>query len=115
MTSCSELEEETEEEGVSKENCSEETDKIVASLEAVPVCLKWGQIFSFPNKTCQHMVIALKHAEIYVERVKGAVEMAETLVQCASCNMVVTFTNIIRFQTSQLPSVRGRLYKKTKG
>jgi len=55
--------------------------------------LKLGKIFSFANETCQHMVIALKHPEIYVERVKGAVEMSETLVQCASCNMVVTFTN----------------------
>jgi len=42
MTSCLELEEETDEEGVSKENCSEETNKIVATLEAMPVCLNWG-------------------------------------------------------------------------
>jgi len=42
MTSCLELEEETNEEGVNKENCSEETDKAVAALEAMPVCLTWG-------------------------------------------------------------------------
>jgi len=39
------------------------------------------------------MVITLKHPEIYAERVKGVVEMSETLVQCASCNMVVTCTD----------------------
>jgi len=39
MTSCSELEEETNEEGVSKQNCSGEMDKIVATLEAMPICL----------------------------------------------------------------------------
>jgi len=34
MTSCSELEEETNEEGVSKENCSGEMDETVVALEA---------------------------------------------------------------------------------
>jgi len=37
------------------------------------------------------MVIALQHPEIYAERVKVVIEMSETPVQCASCNMVVTF------------------------
>jgi len=59
VTSYLELEEETNEEAVSKENCSKETDKTVAALEAMPVCLNWGQVFSLPNETCQHMVIAL--------------------------------------------------------
>jgi len=39
MTSCSELEEETDEEGVSKENCSGEIDKIAAAVEAMVICL----------------------------------------------------------------------------
>jgi len=39
MTSCSELEEETNKEGISKEDCSRETDKLVAALEAMPICL----------------------------------------------------------------------------
>jgi len=52
-------------------------DKTVATLEAM---LKLGQILSFPNETCQHMVIALQHLEIYAEKVKGAIEMLETPV-----------------------------------
>jgi len=91
MTSCSKLEEETDEEGVSKENCSGETDKTVAALEAMLICLNWGQIFSLPNETCQHMVIALKHLEVYAEKVKGAAEMSCTLVQCVSYDTAVTF------------------------
>jgi len=75
MTSCLELEEETYEEGVSKENCSEETDKTVATLEAIPVCLNWGQIFSLPNETRQHMVATLQHPKIYAERVKVSVPL----------------------------------------
>jgi len=71
MTSCYELEEEIDEEGDSKENCSGEKDKIVAALEAMPICLNWGHIFSLPNETYQHMVIALQHPEIYAEKVKG--------------------------------------------
>jgi len=39
MTSCSNLEEEINEEGVIKENCSKEIDKTVATLEAMPACL----------------------------------------------------------------------------
>jgi len=36
MTSCSEVEEETDEEGSSEENYSGETNKTVAALEATP-------------------------------------------------------------------------------
>jgi len=38
MTSCSKLEEETDEEGVNKENCSREIDKTATTQEAMPVC-----------------------------------------------------------------------------
>jgi len=38
MTSCSELEEETDEEGATEENFLTETDKAVATLEAMPIC-----------------------------------------------------------------------------
>jgi len=64
MTSCSELGEETYEEGANKENCSGEMDKTVAAVEAMPICLNWGQIFSFPNETGQHMVIAFNTLNI---------------------------------------------------
>jgi len=37
MTSCSKLEEETDGEGVSEENYSGDTDKIVVALEAMPI------------------------------------------------------------------------------
>jgi len=76
MTSCSELEEETNEESDSKENCSEEIDKTMASLEAMPKGLNWGRLFSFPSETHQHMVIALQHLEIQAGKVKTVVEMA---------------------------------------
>ena len=51
MTSCSKVEEETDEEGGSKENCSGEENRIVASLEAIPKSLNLGHIFSLLNKT----------------------------------------------------------------
>jgi len=38
------------------------------------------------------MVIALQHPKSYVEKVKGAIKMSETPVQCASCNTTVTLT-----------------------
>ena len=59
ITSCSEVEEKTNEEGASKENCLGETDKTVAALKAMPACLNWGRIFNLSNETRQHMVFAL--------------------------------------------------------
>jgi len=93
MTSCSELDEEIDEEGVSMENYSKETDKTVTTPEAMPICLNWGQIFSLPSETRQHLVIALQHPKVYVEKVKGAAEISDTPLQCASCNTTVTFTD----------------------
>jgi len=56
MTSCCEVEEDTDQEGGNKENCSGETDKTVVALE---VMANWGHIFSLPDETRQHMVVAL--------------------------------------------------------
>jgi len=46
MTSCSKEEEEIGEEDGTEENSSGEMDEIVAALEAMPMHLIWGQIFS---------------------------------------------------------------------
>ena len=51
MTLCSELEEVTYEEDGKQENSLGETDKTVATLEAIPICLNWGQILSPPRET----------------------------------------------------------------
>ena len=93
MTSCSEVEEETDKEDGRKEDCSRETDKTVASLEAMPIHLNWAHIFSLPNDTRQYMVVTLQHPEIHADKVKGVVEMSYTPVQFASCNTTVTFTD----------------------
>jgi len=61
MTSCFEVEEESNER---QENSIGEIDKTLAALEAIPVCLNWGQIFSLPNETCQHMLTALRHPKL---------------------------------------------------
>jgi len=39
------------------------------------------------------MIIALQHPYIYAEKVKGAVEVSKTPVQCASCNTAITVTD----------------------
>jgi len=48
MTSYSDVEE--VEEGSRQENSPVEIDKTLAALEAIPVRLNWGQIFSLPDK-----------------------------------------------------------------
>jgi len=59
----------------------------------MPVSLNWGKIFNLPSVVRQHVVNALYHPQIYADKVKGVVEMAETPVQCASYNTTVTFTD----------------------
>ena len=71
MSSCSKVEEETNEE----ENSPREMGKTWVALEAKLICLNCDQIFSLPNETQQHMVITLKHLELYADKVKGAEEM----------------------------------------
>jgi len=93
ITSCSEVEAETDEEGTRKKDFLRETDKTMAALEPIPIRLNWGHIFSLPNETCQHMEVALERPKIYAERVKGVMKMSEIPVQCASCKTTVTFTN----------------------
>jgi len=49
MTSCFEVEEESDKR---EENSFGEIDKTLVALKAIPMYLKWGKIFSLPNKTC---------------------------------------------------------------
>ena len=53
---------------------------MVAALEAMPIRLNWENMFNLPNETRQQMVVALQHSEIYADRVKGVVEMLETVI-----------------------------------
>jgi len=73
MTSCSEVEEYTKEEDGRQENSSPEKDKTLVALEATSVLLNWGQIFSLPNETRQHMVATLKHPELFADKVNWVV------------------------------------------
>jgi len=50
MISCSDVEEEMNEEADKLENSLEEMDKTFATPQALPICLKWNQIFRLPNK-----------------------------------------------------------------
>jgi len=69
MTSSFEVEGESNER---QENSLGEIDKTLATLEAIPAHLNWGQIFNLPNETHQHMVIALKHLELFSDKVNWA-------------------------------------------
>ena len=51
MTSCSKVEEVTTEDDGRKGNSSGEKDKTVAALDAIPICLNWGQVLSSPDET----------------------------------------------------------------
>jgi len=67
-------------------------DKTLSTLEAMVMHLNWGQIFSLPNETHQHMVTALQCPEHYAKRVEDVREMPKVPVQCVSCNAAVIFT-----------------------
>ena len=70
MTSCFEVKEESDKR---QENSLGEIDKTLATLEAIPVRLNWGQIFSPPNEMHQHMVTALKHPVFFSNKVNWAI------------------------------------------
>ena len=46
--------------------------KTLAALEATPVRLNWGQIFSLPDEARHHMAAALEHPELFVDKVYRA-------------------------------------------
>ena len=48
MTSCSKVEEETDEEDDKQESFIREADKTLATLEALPMHLNWEKILSLP-------------------------------------------------------------------
>ena len=54
MTSCSKVEEEIEVEDDRQKNSLRETDKILTALEAMPMHLNWGKIFSLLDKHTNH-------------------------------------------------------------
>jgi len=41
----------------------------------------------------QHVVAALQHPELYADKIKDVGASTKGLVQCASCNTAVTFTD----------------------
>jgi len=66
MTLCFEVKEESDKR---QESSLGEINKTLAILEAIPICLNWGQIFSLPNEARQHMVTPLKHPELFSDKV----------------------------------------------
>jgi len=69
MTSCFEVEEETGKEDGRQENSPAEMDKPLAALEVILVRLNRGPILSLPEEMRQHMVAALKHQELCIDKV----------------------------------------------
>jgi len=45
----------------------------LAALEAIPMHLHWGKIFSLLDEMRQHMVAALKHLELFADKVNWAI------------------------------------------
>jgi len=67
--------------------------KTLVALEAIPMHMNWGKIFSLLNKTAHHMGAAFQCPKLYVDGVKDVEEMFEVPIQCASCNTAITFTD----------------------
>jgi len=94
MTSCSELEEEENEGSNRRGESLQVADKTLTVLEALPPRMGWGQIFYLPDEMCQHVVVALQYPELYADKIKDVGASTKGLVQCVSCNIAVTFTDV---------------------
>ena len=68
-------------------------DRVLAVLEFLPERMSWKQIFHFPEEMCEQVAVALHHAMLYVDKVKTLKELAKLPTQCATYNMVVSFTD----------------------
>ena len=80
MVSCSELEDEDDEDDVHadvQQAASLRTDKkVIAVVEVLPKHMSWKQIFHLPEETHEQVVVALHHAKLYVDKVKAVKELA---------------------------------------
>ena len=59
MTSCYEMEDEENGGKEKHEKSSEDDDKTLTVLEALPTCMDQRQIFNLPKEIHQHVVVAL--------------------------------------------------------
>ena len=48
-------------------------DKTLAALEAIPMHLNLGQVFSLPNEPRQHIATTLKHPNLFADKVSYAI------------------------------------------
>ena len=67
-------------------------DKVLTVLEVLPVHMRWQQIFHLPEEMHEQIVIVIRRAELYAEKLKDA-SLTRSSVHCATCNTVVAFTD----------------------
>ena len=93
MTSCYELENEGDEEEAKLKKSPKNDGEALPSLEALPICDDWRQIFSLPKEIRQQIVAALQHPKLYVDKVKSAGQPMKDVAHYAACNTAITFTD----------------------
>jgi len=93
MTSCYELENEEDEKEAKLEKPPKNDGEALTSLEALPVCDDWRQIFSLPKEIRQQIVASLQHPKLYVDKVKSPDQLVKDVAHYAACNTAITFTD----------------------
>jgi len=73
--------------------------------------MSWKQIFHLPKEMREQVVIALRHAKLYADKVKPVKEPAKLPVQCATCNTAVSFTDEHLLLGSKPHYIRGQKVK----
>jgi len=93
MTSCYELENEEDEKEAKLEKPPKNDGEALTSLEALPICDDWRQIFNLPKEIRQQIVAALQHLKLYVDKVKSAGQPTKDVAHYVACNTAITFTD----------------------
>jgi len=70
MTSCYELEDKEDEKEEKLVEPPKDDDKTPAISETLPICRDWGQIFNLPKEARQHVIAALQHPKLHVDKVR---------------------------------------------
>ena len=90
MVSCSELEDENDEEDeqvdFSKVSPLNIDDKDLTVLEALPIGMSGKQIFHLPEEIHEQIVFALRHVKLYNGKVKDIKVLAKLTTYQATCN-----------------------------
>ena len=80
ITSCSESDNDETNEELSV--ILKRDDKVLTILEVLPVHMCWQQIFHLLEEMREQIIVAIRQAKLYADKVKGCITYAQSCPMC---------------------------------